>query len=122
MQNNHHFRIAPFERRVPWSVAQEHYPVSYEDEYNLLPRARKHELSHHLAHLWSVLPQAPFSEGLVVVMDGMGELYSAMARALRSDTHIHGQAQPPASPADSPERHDVVWGAARATRTTRTTC
>jgi predicted NodU family carbamoyl transferase len=75
--------VAPFERRVPWAVAQEQYPVSYEDEYNLLPKARRHELSHHLAHLWSAITQAPFDQGLCVVMDGMGELRSAMTRALR---------------------------------------
>lgn len=57
--------------------------MSYEDEYNLLPKARRHELSHHLAHLWSAITQAPFDQGLCVVMDGMGELRSAMTRALR---------------------------------------
>lgn len=38
-------------------------------------------LSHHLAHAWSVIAQAPFDRGLVVVMDGMGELHSAMSLA-----------------------------------------
>lgn len=86
VQQNHHWRIAPFERRLPWACALEHYPVSYLEDSSLfpgLPAARRLELSHHLAHAWSVFPQAPFEQGLVVVMDGMGEQHKAMARALR---------------------------------------
>jgi len=61
-----------------------HYPLSYEEDYNLFPQARiRQELSHHLAHVWSVITQAPFDEGVVVVMDGMGEQYQAMAKAVR---------------------------------------
>ena len=88
VQQNHHWRITPFEARLPWAVALDHYPPSYLEETSLfpdLPPTQKHELSHHLAHAWSVFPQAPFKEGLVVVMDGMGEQYSAMARALKEN-------------------------------------
>ena len=55
--------------------------ASLAQESNLLPGVPKHELSHHLAHAWSVVAQAPFERGLVVVMDGMGETYDAMAEA-----------------------------------------
>lgn len=80
-RNNHHFRVAPFEKRLDWSVRLGIYPESTVAEANLLPGVPKHELSHHLAHAWSVLAQAPFERGLVVVMDGMGETYDAMAAA-----------------------------------------
>lgn len=81
VSNNHHHRVAPFERRIPWAVAQNIYPTSFAAPQNLLPRAVHAELSHHLAHAWSVIVQAPFDRGLIVVMDGMGESYGAMARA-----------------------------------------
>ena len=42
---------------------------------------RKMELSHHLAHAYSAAAQCPFDEGMVVVMDGMGETYRAMRSA-----------------------------------------
>ncbi len=80
--NNHHFRIAPFERRAPFATALGTYPDTTLSPYNLLPNVPKHELSHHLAHAWSVLTQAPFDEGLIVVMDGMGELREEMDKAL----------------------------------------
>lgn len=86
VQQNHHWRIAPFERHLPWACALDHYPPSYLDEVSLFPHldsSGRHELSHHLAHAWSVFPQAPFQQGLIVVMDGMGEKHKAMARALR---------------------------------------
>ncbi|CAM9789608.1 unnamed protein product [Chrysoparadoxa australica] len=85
--NNHHFRIHPFEQpsRLAWSVAEGHYPLSYTADSNLVPGAEQVELSHHLAHAWSVVSQAPFEDGVVVVMDGMGESHSAMARAREED-------------------------------------
>ncbi len=70
--NNHLFRIRDFEAKLPWEVAQNAWAPSYLDPFNLLPGVPRHELSHHLAHAWSVLPVAPFDEGLIVVMDGMG--------------------------------------------------
>ncbi|CEM17151.1 unnamed protein product [Vitrella brassicaformis CCMP3155] len=79
VQSNHHFRIAPFEDRLPWAVSQGHYPPSYIDPLNIFAGIPKREVSHHLAHAWSVITQAPFDEGLVVVMDGMGESYRYMA-------------------------------------------
>lgn len=78
VSNNHHFRVLPFERRVPWAVATNYVPADYADRLNLLPAARHLELSHHLAHAWSVAGSAPFPGGLVLVMDGMGESYRAM--------------------------------------------
>jgi hypothetical protein len=52
------------------------------DEYNSFPGVPKLELSHHLAHAWAAAGTAPFDEGLVLVMDGMGESYKAMAEDL----------------------------------------
>ena len=43
------------------------------------------ELSHHLAHAYSTACQSPFSRGMVVVMDGMGECYRTMLRAKQTD-------------------------------------
>ena len=82
--NNHHFRIAPFEARAPWTTQLGIYPESTLSPYNLLPGTPKHEVSHHLAHAWSVLTHAPFDEGLIVVMDGMGETRDAMERGTAS--------------------------------------
>ncbi|CAB1118329.1 unnamed protein product [Ectocarpus sp. CCAP 1310/34] len=81
VSNNHHHRVAPFEERVPWAVAQGTYPASYASEENLVPGAAHAELSHHLAHAWSAAALSPFDSGLIVVMDGMGESHGAMARA-----------------------------------------
>lgn len=84
--NNHHHRVAPFERRLPWTVELGLYPKSCLAPHNLLPKVPHFELSHHLAHAWSALAQAPFDEGLVVVMDGMGETFDAMAKHHASAT------------------------------------
>lgn len=70
--NNHHFRIRPFEDRLPFSVRMGYYPVEYLHD-RLRGKTPKREVSHHLAHAWSVLPFCPFSHGLIVVMDGMGD-------------------------------------------------
>jgi carbamoyltransferase len=78
VSNNHHHRVLPFEKRVPFAVAQNYVPADYDDAFNLLPGAKHLELSHHLAHAWSVVGTSPMREGLVVVMDGMGEQYKAM--------------------------------------------
>ena len=83
--NNHHFRVADFEKRLRWSVDLGIYPKSATSDYNLLPGVPKFELSHHLAHAWSVLAQAPFDDGLIVVMDGMGETIEAMAAAVKEE-------------------------------------
>jgi hypothetical protein len=112
VSNNHHFRVLPFERRLPFAHALGYTPMEYLDPSNLLPNAQHFELSHHLAHAWcvrdtvwrdrkrlvalsahsspsplplpphprrSVVGTAPFDAGLVVVMDGMGEAFRAMA-------------------------------------------
>lgn len=86
--NNHHHRIAPFEARLPWSVPMGLYPASALADENLIPNARRFELSHHLSHVWSAIAQAPFERGLVVVMDGMGETYAAM-HAGGDDSYMH---------------------------------
>ena len=79
VSNNHHHRVLPFERRLPFSNAIKYTPQDYSSVYNLLPEAKHYELSHHLAHAWSVIGTSAFQRGLVLVMDGMGEQYSAMA-------------------------------------------
>ena len=126
VSNNHHHRVLPFERRLPFYRGLKYTPEDYSDVSNLLPNAQHFELSHHLAHAWSVvgiiwrsnrsrycicnaaciklnqsslihflnvrattplkrllfvmmlLGNSPFEEGLIVVMDGMGETYKAM--------------------------------------------
>ncbi|CAM9274747.1 unnamed protein product, partial [Heterosigma akashiwo] len=63
VSNNHHFPVGPFEETLPWAVAVGHYPQSYLSPFNLLPHTPvKHEISHHLAHAWSVVTQCPFDE------------------------------------------------------------
>jgi predicted NodU family carbamoyl transferase len=52
VSNNHHCRVQPFEKRLPWAVATGQYPASYTSEMNLLPGAKHIELSHHLAHVY----------------------------------------------------------------------
>lgn len=90
VQNNHHFRVNPFEKRLPFASSINYVPSSYLDDYNLVPKAKCLEISHHLAHAWSGLSTAPFSEGLVVVMDGMGESYKAMIEDMRGIERFSG--------------------------------
>jgi carbamoyltransferase len=78
VSNNHHFRVIPFEKRIDFYRSINYVPDDYGDFFNRLPSARHMELSHHLAHAWSCVGTAPFSDGLIVVMDGMGESYRAM--------------------------------------------
>ena len=79
VSNNHHHRVLPFERRLPFASAMHYVPRDYDDLMNLVPNAQHMELSHHLAHAWSVIGTVPLRDGaLVVVMDGMGEQYKAM--------------------------------------------
>ena len=73
--NNHLFRIDAFESTLEWAQALDQYRPSYLRPTNLLPGVAKRELSHHLAHAWSVMPLAPFEEGLIVVMDGIGSTW-----------------------------------------------
>ena len=62
----------------------------YTDEENLLFESEKLEISHHLAHAYSAACQVPFEEGLVVVMDGMGETYRTMRAAIdrKDDNYV----------------------------------
>lgn len=76
--NNHLFRIDRFRQALPWAVAQYSYRESYLSPFDQLPGVPRLELSHHLAHAWSVLPYCPFDRGLIVVMDGMGSTLHEM--------------------------------------------
>lgn len=78
VNNNHHFRVAPFEHRLQFNKALNYVPQAYDEAYNIIPGAKHLELSHHLAHAWSAIGTAPFENGVVLVMDGMGESYKAM--------------------------------------------
>jgi carbamoyltransferase len=99
VMNNHHHRILPLEdniRHMQWEAGlgiNGGAEGGYDDEYNLLKqlvkgdnddehaKQQRLELSHHLAHAYSTATQAPFDNGLVVVMDGMGETYRTMLQA-----------------------------------------
>jgi carbamoyltransferase len=76
--NNHLFRIDRFQDSVEWATALFQYRSSYTSDFNLLPGVERIELSHHLAHAWSVLPYAPFDNGIIVVADGMGSTLHEM--------------------------------------------
>ncbi len=90
VMNNHHHRILPLvERDIDHMEWEEGLSINggieegYSDEYNVLESIdNKMELSHHLAHAYSVCAQAPFDTGMVVVMDGMGETYRVMRQAV----------------------------------------
>jgi len=85
--NNHHHRILPIESNIPHMEWESGLGINggkeqgYTDEENLLFEAEQIEISHHLAHAYSAACQAPFNDGLVMVMDGMGESYRAMRAA-----------------------------------------
>lgn len=79
--NNHLFRIRPFEQHLAFACALHQQPPSALRDSNLFPGVPKHELSHHLAHAWSVLPFAPFDEGLILVADGIGSTRADLERA-----------------------------------------
>ncbi|CAN8067224.1 unnamed protein product [Agarophyton chilense] len=102
--NNHHFRILPFESRIPFQVSLGYLPSSYQSPWNLIgspasflkgnekyaPRATKIELSHHLAHASSAVYSCPFTRGVVVVMDGMGDARDdwLVAQTCSDSSHI----------------------------------
>ncbi len=95
--NNHHHRILPFiERDVNHMEWEEGLGINggvedgYSDEYNVLSSVEdKLEMSHHLAHAYSAAAQCPFDEGMVVVMDGMGETYRTMRRAVDEEDETY---------------------------------
>ena len=68
--NNHHHRILPLEENHSHLVWESGLKVNggveegYEEDENLLPDAEKFEISHHLAHCYSVASQAPFESGV----------------------------------------------------------
>lgn len=89
VMNNHHHRILPLESNYAHLLWEEGLRINggvedgYTDEYNLLDSIEdKIELSHHLAHAYSVASQCSVDSGLIVVMDGMGETYRTMRAAL----------------------------------------
>lgn len=86
--NNHLFRIDRYEATLPFAVALHQARETCLDPHNLLPGVPRLELSHHLAHAWSVLADAPFAPDLLVVMDGMG---SARSDMLRAGAHYHSE-------------------------------
>lgn len=65
VSNNHHFRVIPFEKRIPFYKSIKYVPQDYDTSLNLLPNARHYELSHHLAHAWSAVGTASFKDGLI---------------------------------------------------------
>ena len=93
--NNHHFRVAPFERRLPLQIALKYAPASTHTAWNLIgtpagrllappnlaSKATKIEISHHLAHAYSAVYSAPVARGIVIVMDGMGDNRDDWVRA-----------------------------------------
>ena len=89
--NNHHHRVLPIEKSInhlEWETGLGINGGSeggYTDEENLLYNAEQIEISHHLAHAYSAACQAPFNEGLVMVMDGMGETYRTMKAAIEKN-------------------------------------
>lgn len=82
VSNNHHYRVLPFEKRLPFAAAVNYVSEDMLKESNLLPNAKHFELSHHLAHAYSVAGTCPFTDGLILCMDGMGESYRAMMEDL----------------------------------------
>jgi len=92
VSNDHHHRILPFVEgdveKVEWEMGLGiNYGGGvdgggYGDEYNLLTSVSdKFELSHHLAHAYSVASQCTYDRGMIVVMDGMGETWRTMRKA-----------------------------------------
>lgn len=93
VMNNHHHRILPFiESNLNHMEWEEGLGINggqedgYSDEYNMLTSVEdKIEMSHHLAHAYSTAAQCPFNEGMIVVMDGMGETFRTMKFAHEND-------------------------------------
>jgi predicted NodU family carbamoyl transferase len=102
VMNNHHHRILPLENNrahLEWELGlgiNGGSEPGYDEPENLFYYdaeegnsnvIRRHELSHHLAHAYSTVAQAPFESGLCLVADGMGESYRTMLGAkLAKDT------------------------------------
>jgi predicted NodU family carbamoyl transferase len=60
VSNNHHHRVLPYERRLGFYNALKYAPADYSDVSNLIPDAQHFELSHHLAHAWSVVGKSTY--------------------------------------------------------------
>ena len=96
VMNNHHHRISVVESNVGHMEWEEGLGMNggvedgYSDEYNLLEGVEdKMEVSHHLAHAYSAAAQCPFDKGMIVVMDGMGETWRTMRRAVEDDDEMY---------------------------------
>lgn len=92
IMNNHHHRILPLEESRRHMEFEAGLKINggtedgYDDDFNLIPDAvAKKEMSHHLAHAYSTAAQSPFNNGMIVVMDGMGETYRTMMRTYEYD-------------------------------------
>ena len=123
--NNHLFRIDRYEADLPWAVAQYSVRASQASPWNLLPGTPRRELSHHLAHAWSVLVDAPEPPELIVVMDGMGSTlhdmqlpgadYESELALPRADgfREVHDAAEEPFGWREAETVYQVVDGAPR---------
>lgn len=85
VQNNHLFAIGPFEVQLPYYVGQDIQPATALERANFAvypgstwSAERTHEISHHLAHAYAAIAEAPFRDGLIVVMDGIGNAMADM--------------------------------------------
>lgn len=89
--NNHHHRVLPLESNLEHLEWEDGLGINggteggYIDDENLLSHAEQLEISHHLAHAYSAGCQCPFDDGLIVIMDGMGETYRTMRAAIDSN-------------------------------------
>jgi carbamoyltransferase len=94
--NNHHHRIRQFDHALPFSIAAGYAPREYASPWNLLPAhggGPALELSHHLAHAHSAICNSPSDTGIVVIMDGMGDLRDDWLRA--ESPSYHKSTSPP---------------------------
>lgn len=91
VSNNHHHRVIPYEKEFGFLHSLGYLPHDkYMEEMNLLTNAEHFEISHHLAHAWSVFSTIPFQCGLVVCMDGMGECYQDMVQDIAGSVENGG--------------------------------
>jgi len=93
--NNHHHRVLSAteanRRHMEWEAGlmiNGGSETGYDDDENLLPDASQQEISHHLAHAYSTATQSPFDQGMICIMDGMGETYRAMKLGQKDENYI----------------------------------
>lgn len=89
--NNHHFRIAAYERRVRFLTSLKYAEETVTSEWNLIgttngvSNGTKIEISHHLAHAFSAVWESNMERGLIVIMDGMGDNLNDWQNGLHDD-------------------------------------